>query len=431
MGKLLTIIFIGALLLSSTILYTNTKAIPAFARKYETSCVTCHIGFPKLNSFGEAYRLNGYQYPEDDADQTKDEPVSLGSESYKRVFPKAVWPNDISGKPPIALRVESGFEYDRTEEIKTSFIAPSLTLFSAGTMGENIGFYAGAHLFEEGEIGSLGRAFIQLSNFLEPKLGKNTLNIRLGQFIPNIVSFSNHRGLAVTPYAYNTYSATSEGFSGGHAHGSTSFGLEALQVGLELSGIIKSKFRWGAGLVNGAGSATETNSAKDGYFKADYKFGGMGYDGSESNPDQSGRNWVEKSIAIGGFSYFGSTKNNDLAGPNDLKIARYGININLYWNNSNLFGGWINGNDEAMDLSVLEEKKYDLAFTELNQVVYPWLIGLIRYERAEPENALAIERTVLGFTALYRANMKFVFETAFDPSDVNFGIMVIKLDFAI
>ena len=43
-------------------------AIPAFARKYKTSCMTCHVAYPKLNAFGEAYRLNGYQIPESTPD---------------------------------------------------------------------------------------------------------------------------------------------------------------------------------------------------------------------------------------------------------------------------------------------------------------------------------------------------------------------------
>lgn len=38
--------------------------IPAFARKYQTSCATCHVAFPKLNAFGESYRRNGFQFPE-------------------------------------------------------------------------------------------------------------------------------------------------------------------------------------------------------------------------------------------------------------------------------------------------------------------------------------------------------------------------------
>src|ERR1700756_1450200 len=36
-------------------------AIPAFARKYGLPCSACHIGWPILNSFGQAFRDNGYQ----------------------------------------------------------------------------------------------------------------------------------------------------------------------------------------------------------------------------------------------------------------------------------------------------------------------------------------------------------------------------------
>ena len=31
-------------------------AIPTFARKYATSCQTCHTVYPKLTPFGEAFR---------------------------------------------------------------------------------------------------------------------------------------------------------------------------------------------------------------------------------------------------------------------------------------------------------------------------------------------------------------------------------------
>lgn len=422
-------VIIGLLMLA--IFVSETSAIPAFARKYETSCVTCHTGYPKLNAFGEAYRLNGFQYPEDDADQTKDEPTSLGSEAYKRVFPNAVWPSNIPGTPPLAVRVGTGFNYDKNEEIKTSFVAPSLNLMAAGTMGENIGFYAGAHLFEEGEVGSIDRAFIQVSNLFAEKLGDYALNMRIGQFIPNVVPFANHRGLALTPYAFNTYSATAEGFTVGHAHGENSFGLETFQLGVEFSGIIKHRFRWGTGLVNGSGPGEETNSAKDGYFRAAYKYGGMGFDGFGGATDQSGRNWIDNSITLGGFAYVGSDNNDGPVGPGDLKRDRFGIDVNLWLASSNIFGGWIRGKDEVMDGAIVVDKKYDLGFVELNQVVYPWLIGLARYERAEPESGLAIEQVVAGFTALYRANIKIVVETVLDPDDLDFSGMNIKLDFAL
>jgi hypothetical protein len=37
----------------------RARAVPAFARKYKTSCVTCHTIFPKLTPFGEQFRRNG------------------------------------------------------------------------------------------------------------------------------------------------------------------------------------------------------------------------------------------------------------------------------------------------------------------------------------------------------------------------------------
>ena len=29
----------------------SAQSIPAFARKYETSCQTCHVAYPKLNAY--------------------------------------------------------------------------------------------------------------------------------------------------------------------------------------------------------------------------------------------------------------------------------------------------------------------------------------------------------------------------------------------
>ena len=39
---------------------TEVSAIPAFARKYQTSCATCHKVFPLLNPFEVAFKLNGF-----------------------------------------------------------------------------------------------------------------------------------------------------------------------------------------------------------------------------------------------------------------------------------------------------------------------------------------------------------------------------------
>jgi hypothetical protein len=43
-------------------LIQTAQALPAFARKFQTSCSTCHVSAPKLTAFGESYRLNGKKY---------------------------------------------------------------------------------------------------------------------------------------------------------------------------------------------------------------------------------------------------------------------------------------------------------------------------------------------------------------------------------
>jgi hypothetical protein len=58
---------IGLLSILFALLSTSANAVPAFARKYGTACQTCHTVFPKLNSFGEAFRRNGYLFPGNDS----------------------------------------------------------------------------------------------------------------------------------------------------------------------------------------------------------------------------------------------------------------------------------------------------------------------------------------------------------------------------
>ena len=84
---------------------STAHALPVFARKYQTSCQTCHIVFPKLNAFGEAFRLRGYRMPAETEEMVKQPPVSLGSPVYKKLWPQAVWPGEISSYVPLAVNV--------------------------------------------------------------------------------------------------------------------------------------------------------------------------------------------------------------------------------------------------------------------------------------------------------------------------------------
>ena len=48
------------LLLLLTLFPAPVESIPLFARRYKVSCTMCHVAFPKLNSFGEAFSFQVY-----------------------------------------------------------------------------------------------------------------------------------------------------------------------------------------------------------------------------------------------------------------------------------------------------------------------------------------------------------------------------------
>lgn len=97
----------AAVVAGSTLAWVaSAEAIPAFARRYGTSCQTCHTVYPNLTPFGEAFRRNGYRFPAgEDFDRSVDEPVELGQEVHEDLFPDELWPGEIPGSIPIAFLV--------------------------------------------------------------------------------------------------------------------------------------------------------------------------------------------------------------------------------------------------------------------------------------------------------------------------------------
>src|SRR6202158_3605133 len=95
----------------------RASAIPAFSRKYQTSCTTCHNNYPELNDFGEAFKKNGFKFPKDDESFVKEPPVLLGAKAQKEVFPGAVYPGEIPGSVPIAFRYSGFFNMNSKQPV--------------------------------------------------------------------------------------------------------------------------------------------------------------------------------------------------------------------------------------------------------------------------------------------------------------------------
>jgi hypothetical protein len=185
----------------SFLLPQKSSAIPAFSRQYATSCMTCHVDFPKLNDFGKAFKDAGFKFPEGDEDQIKVAPVMLGAEAQKQNFPKSVWPGSIPGMPPIGFRFSSFFQLTGANRNRFNALTPAgsvpqvipgadfssglFSIFAAGNFGSDIAFWVDDDISVGGSngAGGLGDAylkFVNVSRFL--KLPKDSLSVRVGQF---------------------------------------------------------------------------------------------------------------------------------------------------------------------------------------------------------------------------------------------------------
>jgi hypothetical protein len=317
----------------------RADAIPAFARKYVTSCQTCHVAYPKLNAFGEAFRLRGYRMPGETEDMVKDKPVSLGAPAWKRLWPKAIWPSDIPGSVPLAMRVNLPATWDSQGEgddrtlVQNDFKFPGVTFVQgAGTFGENFSFFTKLQITRQEDAELVGQeirrsesveldfehAEIRAHSIAGPDLA---LNLKVGRFEPEMVgsSFSHMRPLTDRNYA-NLFAygpiAVDGGSTvgaGGHGHG----GLAGLAVpttveGIEVYGVAKHRFFWNVGVVNGlgpgAGGSSDGNSLKDVYGRLTYKFGGMGLDGTVGDGvamPGGAKPWRDDSFKVGIFAYRG------------------------------------------------------------------------------------------------------------------------------
>jgi len=201
-------------------LFSSTKsyAIPPFARKYQTSCQTCHIDFPKLNDFGKAFKDAGFKFPMDDETFVKEPPVMLGAPATKDSFPNAIWPGEISGMPPVGLRYNQFFQFTGSNRNQfnglaapgtvpglipaTDFQAGFFSIFTAGNFGSDIAWWVDDDLSVSGDnsAGGLGDAylkFVNIGRFL--KLPKDSLALRVGQFELDL-PFTQARTINLSPY---------------------------------------------------------------------------------------------------------------------------------------------------------------------------------------------------------------------------------------
>lgn len=409
---------------------TTAYAIPVFARKYKTSCQTCHVAFPRLNAFGEAFRRNGYQFSQNDEVYIKEEPLPLGAPAWKKVWPAGVWPGQLPATVPIAVVVESSYRYDNGSEVTHDFTFPNeLELLTGGTFGENISFYGEVTLFKDVDTGKIGRLFLQFDNLFDSKLPGYLLNLKIGQFEIAATPFPSQRRLTSTDYMFNSFKV-----------GENNFQFSSAQRGLEVNGIIKSRFEHALGIVNGNGAGAkdkstdsfDNNSKKDIYLRLGYKIGGIGLDGTGVESTQGLLNQAgltENSIKFGAFGYIGE---NRIKYPDikfDDKFYRYGFDVDSHYQNINLFGAILLGRDDnpSRDSKEVEVAAY---LVEANYLFYPWLIWILRYDETNYNPGYKRGQVIPNLTLLIRANLKCILEAQVSTTNDVSNKIFIGLDYA-
>lgn len=342
MKKLIKLII--AIFLLELILPFNGQAIPEFARKYGFNCNMCHVGFTKLNDFGQRFRDNGYQIP---GQQGKE----------KNVFESGL---------PVALRLPFGYtSYNAGNSSASAFNLFGFDLLAAGVLHKNVSFLliytpridipSGSYLGPDSlnsnvsQSGSLESVSLVFSNII-----KDALNIRIGRFEPAYHVFSSKRSYYLLQ-PYEIYSMTSP---------NNSFAFDENQIGIEATGHFRFGFKYAAGFVNGTGGNPDNNNKKDIYANLMQTFG-------KGDGQSAGQR-------IGIFGYYGwqpltlpgsvISPNGNTNGSNSKTFYRYGATGSFNYKTLNLQAMYMKGVDDKAfnDLDPTKNYTYTGGFIELD-----------------------------------------------------------------
>jgi hypothetical protein len=439
------------------VMVPSGKAIPAFSRKYGTSCTTCHNNYPELNDFGLAFKKNGFKFPKDDETFVKQEPVMLGSKAQKEAFPGAVYPGEIPGTIPISFRYEGNFTWyaQQPPEVVTTgyvprtdlFVPNTFTIISAGSFGPNFSFWidddisAGA----SGANGGLGDAYLKYNDLGHVfHLPLNALNVRFGQFELEL-PFTNARTPYLTPYDIFGQGALAQGSACGATVtvcGTTNnpFVLGTPQRGIEFGGSPNNgNFVWSVAYVDGTNSAyglsntLVARNTKDVYLHTSYQFN------LERDPES--RHGIQAagptgprdhtSIRVGAFYYHGTNQQNfggslfPFTGTINDPFYRVGGEVRFKYRKLELYGVGLHAHDDnhlvdtvAGTITKTNAVTSTGGFVVGNYWVYPWLIATMRYDFVNSPSDFANgvsesntrNRFSPGYQILVRANIKIVGE---------------------
>jgi len=392
-------------------------AIPSFARKYGTSCTTCHTVYPKLTPFGEAFRRNSFRFPGVDGDYVKQEKIPL--------VPKSPGDDDqygINAIPPLSFgfngqavahpdKNSSGGRADNGAVFLTKDIVAEGHLWAGGTYSELVSYF-GEVTFASGGTITVEHAQVFANDIVGPK---HAVNVRVGRGFSTLTSFGPHSSYVADQIMPSSGVTALHGSTGGTWNVFDHFN------GFEVNGVVAGRFDYSAGL--NAGSSVDTRPSENFYGHAGYKIGGMRLDGEGATTTKdSMRPWEEQAITIDAFAYR-SVNSANFADPNSTPAVPLppvtqldsatvvGANLRAQWDSLELNGGFYR---ETHRHAAVDGSGATLIaqYGELSYVVQPWFVPAVRVEYSSLAHDVGPKvnnfRFLPGIASAVRPNIKLV-----------------------
>jgi hypothetical protein len=434
----------------------DALAVPSFARKYQTSCQTCHTVYPVLNPFGEAFRRDGYRFPSQngslDSDAIKANAIALGQEEYEKTFPDSVWPDKIAEAVPLSIMVNGGLALnlpnsDAKEAAGNNFtwsgIVAEMHLFGAGAFNDSLTYMT--QLTLESDFGSpaatfdIETAYLLWNDIVGPR---HMFNLWVGRlWAPQLTSFGLHSDYLNDTVMPSTsvaglYSGSSAGYVLGQGH----------HDGAELNGIVGHRVNYALGWVGSSSAVSQLPNAEDVYAHLGIKSGGVALDGEGKygpNVPDPRKPWAEKSITLDLFAYHGLTRFDNGTGAVAALPGGTAASPTLQDDRFNAVGAVIHGQwDSLILMAGAQAEQHDrpypgvpgatlpgattplpgvpnyangtgyLQYDEIDYVVWPWFVPGVRAEYTQTtvqgQSDAQLLRIIPGIAMLARPNIRVI-----------------------
>ena len=350
-------------------------AIPSFARKYGTSCTTCHTVYPKLTPFGEGFRRNGFRFPGIDSDYAKQETITTGAKTATSEG------SFVSALAPLSygFNGQAVFHPDKNSSGTTNHAQADLRnlvaeghIWAGGTFSDTVSYFGEVTITPGG--GTIEHAQVYANDLLGPA---HAVNVRVGRGFSNLSSFGAHSSFLADALMPPSGVSALNGATSGNWNPSDHYN------GVELGGVIASgRVDYNVGW--NAGSQIDARSTEDVYGHVGFKLGGMRLDGEgASNALTAERPWEETAITLDGFAYHALAGVNfaGTTGPNFVQdtINTIGGGVRAQWGSLELNAGAYLENHKRAEAG-LSSAHYFAQYDELTYVVRPWIVPGVRFE---------------------------------------------------